>query len=94
MSRSGLGKPDPHLEGVELLFHQIGGSASFGAKMVLSLNGVDLSCMNSITGSTCRAKRSNILHDTINYCRKKVLQKMPRIQFEVNKSFFSSKSVD
>ncbi len=72
-----IGKPEPHLEGVKLLFHQKGGSASFGAKMALSLNGVDLSCMNSITGSTCRAKHSNILRDTIKYCRKKVLQKMP-----------------
>jgi hypothetical protein len=41
MSRSGSGKPEPDLEGVELLFHQKGGSASFGGKMVLSLNGVD-----------------------------------------------------
>jgi len=32
MSRSWSGKPDPDLEGVELLFHQKGGSASFGAK--------------------------------------------------------------
>jgi hypothetical protein len=63
MSRSGSGKLDPDLEGVELLFHQKGGSASLGAKMSLSLNGVDPSCMNSITGSTCRAKCSNILHD-------------------------------
>jgi hypothetical protein len=31
MSQSGLGKLDPDLEGVELLFHQKGGSASFGA---------------------------------------------------------------
>jgi hypothetical protein len=38
MSRSGSGKPGPDLEGVELLFNQKGGSASFGAKMVLSLN--------------------------------------------------------
>jgi hypothetical protein len=63
MCQSGSGTPDPVLEGVELLFHQIGRSASFGAKMVLSLNGVDPGCMNSITGSTCRAKCSNILHD-------------------------------
>ncbi len=63
MSQSRSGKPDPDLEGVELLFHQKGGSASFGAKMALSLNGVDPSCMNSITGSTCRVKFSNILHD-------------------------------
>jgi hypothetical protein len=64
MSRSGSGKPDPHLEGVELLFYQKGGSASFSAKMALSLNGVDPGCMNPIIGSTCRAKCSNILHDT------------------------------
>jgi hypothetical protein len=62
MSQYRLGKPDPNLEGVELLFHQNGGSASFGTKMVLSLNGVDPGCMNPITGSTCRAKCSNILH--------------------------------
>jgi hypothetical protein len=52
-----------YLNGVELLFHQKGRSASFGSKMALSLNGVDLGYMNSITGSTCRAKCSNILHD-------------------------------
>jgi hypothetical protein len=67
MSQSGSGKLDPDLEGVELLFHQKGGSASFGAKMVLSLNGFNPSCMNSITGSTCRAKCSKILHETIFY---------------------------
>jgi hypothetical protein len=64
MSRSRSSKLDPVLEGVELLFHQKGGSASFGAKMAVSLNGVDPGCMNSITGSNCRAKCSNILHDT------------------------------
>ncbi len=63
MSRSRSGKPDPDLEGVELLFHQKGGSASFGTEMVLSLNGADPGCTNTITGSTCRAKCSNILHD-------------------------------
>jgi hypothetical protein len=63
MSQSRSGKPDPDLEWVELLFHQKGGSASFGTQKELSLNGVDPSCMNSITGSTCRAKCSNILHD-------------------------------
>ncbi len=63
MSQSRSGKLDPDLEGVVLLFHQKGGSASFGAKVVLSLNGVDLSFINSITGSTSRAKCSNILHD-------------------------------
>jgi hypothetical protein len=36
MSRSGSGKPDPVLEGVELLFQQKGLSASFGAKVASS----------------------------------------------------------
>ncbi len=78
MSLSGLGKPDPDLEGAELLFHQKGGSASFGAKMALSLNGVDLSCVNSITGSTCRTKCSNILHDkrTIAYYSNNISEKV------------------
>ena len=65
MSWSGSGKPDPDLEGVELLLHHKGGLASFGTKMVLSLNGVDPGCMNQITWSTCRAKCSNILHDQL-----------------------------
>ncbi len=56
MSGSGSGKPDLVLEGVELLFQQKGGSASFGAQVVLSLNGMELSCINSITGSSCREK--------------------------------------
>ncbi len=63
MSRSGSFKPYPYLEGLELLFLQNGGSASFGAKMALCLNGADPGCVNPITGSTCRAKCSNILHD-------------------------------
>ncbi len=64
MSRSGSVKLEPDLEGMELLFHQKGESDSFGTKMALSLNGVDPGCMNPITGSTCRAKCSNILHDS------------------------------
>ncbi len=36
MSQSGAGKPDPVFEGVELLFQQKGGSASFGDKVVPS----------------------------------------------------------
>jgi hypothetical protein len=71
MSRSGSGKPDLDLEGVELLFHQKGGSPTFGTKMATSLNRVDPGCMNPITGSTCRAKCSNILHD--NYILQKAL---------------------
>ncbi len=65
MSGSRSGKPDPDLERVELLFHQKGRSASFGAKVALSLNRVDPSCINSITWSTCRAKCANILHDSL-----------------------------
>jgi hypothetical protein len=50
MSQSRSGKLDPVLEGggVELLFQQKGVSSNFGAKVVLSLNGVDPSCMNSL----------------------------------------------
>ncbi len=59
MSQSGSGKPDPILEGYELLFHPKGGSASFGAKMV-SLNRVDPSCMNPFTGSTCVEQSAQI----------------------------------
>ncbi len=73
MSRSRSGKPDPVLEGVELVFQQKGGSASFGTKVAPSLewsgSGVDPSCMKSITGSTCRAKCSNILHDMPMRCQ-------------------------
>ncbi len=36
MSRSGLGKPDPVLEGVELLFQQKGRLASCYTKVALS----------------------------------------------------------
>jgi hypothetical protein len=36
MGQSGSGKPDPVLEGMELLFHQRGGSACFGTKVVPS----------------------------------------------------------
>jgi hypothetical protein len=64
MSRSRLGKLHPDLEGVELLFHQKGGSATFSTKLALSFNGVNLGYMNPINGSTCRAKCSYILHDT------------------------------
>ncbi len=52
MSRSRWGKPDPDLVGVELLFRQEGGSASFGTKVALSLKWVDPGCMNPIAGST------------------------------------------
>jgi hypothetical protein len=56
MSRSGSGKPDPVLERVDLFFHQKGGSASFGAKVAPSLNGVDLSFVNSVAGSYLLSK--------------------------------------
>ncbi len=68
MSRSRSGELDPDLEGVELLFHQKGGSASFGTKMALSLNGVHPGRMNPITGSTCKVQCSNILHDKLKSC--------------------------
>ncbi len=44
MSQSGSGKPDPDLEGVELLFHQKGGSASFG--VVFEWSGSELYELN------------------------------------------------
>jgi hypothetical protein len=84
MSQSGSGKLDPVLEAVELLFQQKGGSASFGAKVVLSLNGVDQSCMNSITGSTCRAKCSNILRD--KWLQSAQVKKYNRTKVALNKS--------
>jgi hypothetical protein len=48
MSRSGSGKPDPVLQGVELLFQQIGGAASFGTKVAPSFewNGSELYELN------------------------------------------------
>ncbi len=67
MGRSESDKPDPDLEGVEMLFHQKGGSAQFGAKMALSLSGVDPSGTNPITGCNCRAKCSNILQDKMYF---------------------------
>ncbi len=48
MSQSRSGKPDPDLEGAELLFHQKVGSASIDAKVARSLKGVDPGCMNLI----------------------------------------------
>jgi hypothetical protein len=54
------------LEWVEPLFPKESGSAIFGAKVVPSFNGADLSFMNSVTGSVCRAKCSNILQDIYN----------------------------
>jgi hypothetical protein len=56
MSQSGSGKLDPVLEGVELLLHQKGGLSSFGAKVVPSLNGVDLSFVDSVAGSYLQIK--------------------------------------
>ncbi len=88
MSRSGSGIQDPVLEGVKLLFHQKGGSASFGTKMSLFLNGVDPGCMNSITGSTCRAKCSNILHDMLNVIIVLVVTQLFLVAFS---TFFCSK---
>ncbi len=66
MSGSGSGLVDTVFRGVEPLLQKESESASFGTKGVPSLNGADLSSMNSVTGSACRAKCSNILHDTMN----------------------------
>jgi hypothetical protein len=46
MSRSRSGKLDPDLEGVELLFHQKGGSDSFGTKIVFEWSGSELYELN------------------------------------------------
>ncbi len=43
-----------------MLFQKESRSAIFGAKVVSSLNQADLSFMNSVTGSVCRAKCLNI----------------------------------
>jgi hypothetical protein len=64
MSQSGSGKPDPVFRGGGVVF-----SSREVDRLVLVpkwhhlLNGVDLSCMNSVTGSVYRAKCSNILQD-------------------------------
>ncbi len=63
-SRSGL--LDPVLEGVELFLQKESGSGKFRRQVVPSFNGADLSFMNSVTGSVCRAKCSNILQDIMS----------------------------
>jgi hypothetical protein len=47
-------------------------SLVLGTKVALFLNEAHPSFMNSVTGSTCRAKCSNILHDSI-YILKRIL---------------------
>jgi hypothetical protein len=52
MSQSGSKILDPVFKrGVELLLQKESGSASFGTKVASSLNGVDLSFINSVAGS-------------------------------------------
>ncbi len=54
--------------------------------MVLSLNGVDPGCIDPITGSTCRVKCSNILHDTlkgtmkVEYKKERYIAQVAKIQ--------------
>ncbi len=48
---------------MEPLIHRESGSANFGAKLVPSLYEADLSFMNSVTRSVCRAKCLNSLQD-------------------------------
>ncbi len=43
------------IEGVELLIQKVSRSASFGAKVMPSLQREDSSFVNSVTGSVCRA---------------------------------------
>ncbi len=51
MIQSGSRIPDLVLKGVEPHFQDESRSASFGAKVAPSLNGVDRSFMNSVAGS-------------------------------------------
>ncbi len=51
-----------YLEVVEPLLQKESGSASFGTKVVPSLNGVDPSFMNSVTGSACREQSAQIYY--------------------------------
>ncbi len=60
-SRSGL--LDLGLEWWKRFSKRKADPASFGAKVAPSLNRADPSFMNSVTGSVCRAKCSNILQD-------------------------------
>jgi hypothetical protein len=46
MSRSWSDKPDPVLKGVELLFQQKGGSASFGTQVSFEWSGSELYELN------------------------------------------------
>jgi hypothetical protein len=57
-----------YLERVEPLLQKESGLASFGTKVAPSLNGEEMSFMNSVTGSACRAKCSDILQDTRVFC--------------------------
>jgi hypothetical protein len=73
MSGSRLGLLDLVLEGVELLLQRKADPASFGTKVGPNLNGADPSFINSVTGSICRAKCSNILQDILITVRYKFL---------------------
>ncbi len=52
------------IKGVEMHVQMETGSTCFVEKVAPSLQRADLSFMNSVTGSICRAKCSNILQDT------------------------------
>jgi hypothetical protein len=79
---------DPVLRGVEPLLQKESRSAGFGAKVAPSLNGADLSFVNSVTGSACRAKCSNILHDTCIELNSGLVG----INFQVSSCFFMLES--
>ncbi len=63
MSQSGSGYWIRFLEGLEPLIQMESRSTNFGTKLAPSLNGADLSFVNSVTGSVCRAKCSNTVQD-------------------------------
>ncbi len=63
MSRSRSGYWIWFLEGVEVRIQMETRPANFCAKLVPSLNGANLSFINSVTGSVCRGNCSNILQD-------------------------------
>ncbi len=60
------GKPDPVLVGWSCFSNRQVDRLVLAPKWHCLWNVVDPSCVNSITGSACRAKCSNILHDILN----------------------------
>ncbi len=55
---------------MEPLFQEESGSANFGAKVVLSLNGVDPSFMNSVVGSYLQSQVAQISYMIHCLCKR------------------------